>query len=76
MSYLGSNDHIPYDGCPNPDPTWEEYRAECTAQINPELPEALRILLLNSTMPMSRWGRISDLMAAAYRYGMDWGMID
>ena len=73
MSYLGSNDHIPYDSCPDPELTWEEYRHQCFEQINEELPTALTSLLLESTMPMSRWGRISELMLQAYKYGLDEG---
>jgi len=76
MSYLGSNDHIPYDSCPEPELTWEEYRLGCAAQINQELPPALVKVLLESTMPMSRWGRISELMLQAYKYGLDEGRND
>lgn len=71
--YFTAGDRIPFDGCPEPELTWDEYRKGCEAQINTDLPEPLRIMLLRSTMPMSRWGRISDLMVEAYCYGIDKG---
>ncbi len=71
MSYLGSNDHIPYDSCPEPELTWEQYRLSCAAQINKDLPDALVKVLIDSCMPMSRWGRISDLMVQSVKYGRE-----
>lgn len=71
--YFTAGDRIPFDSCPEPELTWEQYRKGCEAQINPELPEALRKVLVESCMPMARWGRVSDLMVEAFKYGLDEG---
>lgn len=71
--YFTAGDRIPFDSCPEPELSWEQYRLGCAAQINQELPPALVKVILESTMPMSRWGRISELMLEAYKYGLDEG---
>lgn len=71
--YFTAGDRIPFDSCPEPELTWEEYQQCCFEQINEDLPVALIRVLLESAMPMSRWGKISELMLQSYKYGLDEG---
>lgn len=68
--YFSGGDRYPGDSWPT---DYDAYRKVCRSLINPDLPEALVDILLASSIPMSRWGRISDLMVQAFKYGLDEG---